>query len=38
MRKNSSEFVTSFTSEAGTFRINKDFYAYEMDDLLLYSC
>ena len=37
MRKNSSEFVTSFTSEAGTFRINKDFFAYaEMDDLACY--
>ncbi|HBF39861.1 MAG TPA: serine/threonine protein phosphatase, partial [Firmicutes bacterium] len=34
MRKNSSEFVTSFVSEAGTFRTNKDYFAYaEMDDL-----
>lgn len=34
MRKNSSEFVTSFVSEAGTFRVNKDYFAYaEMDDL-----
>lgn len=37
MRKNSSEFVTSFTSEAGTFRINKDYFAYaEMDDIACY--
>lgn len=37
MRKNSSEFVTSFASEAGTFRINKDYFAYaEMDDMACY--
>jgi serine/threonine protein phosphatase PrpC len=33
MRKNSSEFKTSFLSEAGTFRSNKDYFAYsELDD------
>jgi serine/threonine protein phosphatase PrpC len=37
MRKNSSEFITGFASEAGTFRINKDFFAYaEMDDVACY--
>lgn len=37
MRKNSSEFVTSFTSEAGTFRVNKDYFAYvELDDVACY--
>lgn len=37
MRKNSSEFITSFASEAGTFRINKDYFAYaEMDDIACY--
>lgn len=37
MRKISSEFVTSFASEAGTFRINKDYFAYaEMDDVACY--
>lgn len=37
MRKNSSEFITGFASEAGTFRINKDFFAYaEMDDIACY--
>lgn len=37
MRKNSSEFITHFVSEAGTFRINKDYFAYsEMDDLACY--
>lgn len=34
MRKNSSEFVTSFISEAGTFRSNKDYFAFmELDDM-----
>ena len=34
MRKNSSEFKTSFVSEAGTFRNNKDYFAYvESDDI-----
>ena len=37
MRKISSEFVTSFASEAGTFRVNKDYFAYaEMDDVACY--
>ncbi|TYQ16965.1 UNVERIFIED_CONTAM: serine/threonine protein phosphatase PrpC [Acetivibrio alkalicellulosi] len=37
MRKNSSEFLSSFTSEAGTFMNNKDFYAYvELDDVACY--
>lgn len=37
MRKNSVEFITSFASEAGTFRINKDYFAYaEMDDIACY--
>ncbi len=37
MRKNSIEFVTSFASEAGTFRLNKDYFAYaEMDDIACY--
>jgi len=37
MRKNSVEFVTSFASEAGSFRINKDYFAYaEMDDIACY--
>ncbi|NLL06007.1 MAG: hypothetical protein GX270_09520 [Clostridiaceae bacterium] len=37
MRKNSVEFVTSFASEAGTFRLNKDYFAYaEMDDIACY--
>lgn len=37
MRKNSSEFITGFTSEAGTFRINKDYFAYvELDDIACY--
>ncbi len=34
MRKNSSEFITSFISEAGTFRTNKDYFAFmELDDM-----
>ncbi|WP_166241082.1 PP2C family protein-serine/threonine phosphatase [Paenibacillus turpanensis] len=34
MRKDNSEFKTSFLSEAGTFLDNKDYFAYaEMDDL-----
>lgn len=34
MRKNSSEFVTGFVSEPGTFRANKDYFAFvELDDL-----
>jgi len=37
MRKNSSEFITGFTSEAGTFRINKDYFAFvELDDVACY--
>ncbi len=37
MRKNSSEFVTAFISEAGTFRINKDYFAFvELDDIACY--
>ncbi|HOV27082.1 MAG TPA: hypothetical protein PK566_12090 [Pseudobacteroides sp.] len=37
MRKNSIEFKTSFTSEAGTYRTNKDFFAYsELDDYACY--
>lgn len=37
MRKNSVEFVTNFASEAGSFRINKDYFAYaEMDDIACY--
>ncbi|MBD8498805.1 PP2C family protein-serine/threonine phosphatase [Paenibacillus arenosi] len=33
MRRDNSEFVTSFVSEAGTFVNNKDFFAFvEMDD------
>lgn len=33
MRRNSSEFNTSFVSEAGTFRTNKDYFAFmELDD------
>ncbi len=37
MRKNSIEFITSFASEAGSFRINKDYFAYaEMDDMACY--
>ncbi len=36
MKKENSEFVTSFVSEAGTFRDNKDYFAYtELDD---YAC
>ncbi len=34
MRKNSSDFNTSFVSEAGTFRTNKDYFAFmELDDM-----
>lgn len=37
MRKNSIEFKTGFTSEAGTYRTNKDFFAYtELDDMACY--
>ncbi|MDP4180314.1 MAG: serine/threonine protein phosphatase [Bacillota bacterium] len=37
MRKNSIEFKTGFTSEAGTYRTNKDFFAYvELDDIACY--
>lgn len=37
MRKNSSEFITAFTSEAGTFQTNRDFFAYvELDDIACY--
>ena len=37
MRKNSSEFITAFTSEAGTFHTNRDFYAFvELDDIACY--
>ncbi|KNY30466.1 PP2C family protein-serine/threonine phosphatase [Pseudobacteroides cellulosolvens] len=37
MRKNSIEFKTGFTSEAGTYRTNKDFFAYaELDDYACY--
>lgn len=37
MRKNSVEFITSFASESGSFRINKDYFAYaEMDDIACY--
>lgn len=36
MRKNSSDFKTSFVSEAGTYVSNKDYFAYmELDD---YAC
>jgi serine/threonine protein phosphatase PrpC len=34
MRRNSSEFNTGFISEAGTFRTNKDYFAFmELDDM-----
>ena len=34
MRKNSSDFKTGFVSEAGTFRTNKDYFAFmELDDV-----
>ncbi len=36
MRKGSSEFITSYVSEAGSFRKNRDYFAYvELDD---YAC
>ena len=38
MRKNSSEFKTNFVSEPGTFRTNKDYFAFmELDDLACYA-
>ncbi|MBV7275330.1 serine/threonine protein phosphatase [Clostridium sp. PL3] len=37
MRKDNSEFKTSFTSEAGAFAINKDYFAFvELDDFACY--
>jgi serine/threonine protein phosphatase PrpC len=37
MRKNSSDFKTYFTSEAGTYAVNKDYFAFiELDDYACY--